>query len=346
VRESFVTRLVDPLDGGPLTLHVDRSVSGDIVEGRLTRDGRNYQIRDGVPRFVLTEDADQRQTEESFGFKWQQTSTYDAPGMREVSRTWLVQRYGFQSAEQMQSYLASRGTVLDAGCGSGFSSSLWLSPQWSGEWIGADISVAIDVARRRLGHIPRTEFVQADVLQLPFPPGTFDAVFSEGVLHHTPSTERALKGLVPLLKRGGELLIYVYRRKGPVREFTDDFIRDRISGLAPEEAWAQLRPLTRFGQALAELRAEVEIPEDVPLIGLKAGRYDVQRLVYWHFVKCFWNPAFSFEENTHVNFDWYHPRYAHRHTAGDLQSWCADAGVRITHFDEQDSGFTLRGLKE
>ena len=70
------------------------------------------------------------------------------------------------------------------------------------EWVGADISDAIDVARERLGGFGGTHFVQADVLDLPFRPESFDVVFSEGVLHHTPSTERALKALVPLLRAG------------------------------------------------------------------------------------------------------------------------------------------------
>src|SRR3712207_3338642 len=102
-------------------------------------------------------------------------------------------------------------------------------------------------------------------------------------------------------------MFYVYRRKGPVREFTDDYIRERISSLPPEEAWEALRPLTRLGQALAELRAEVEVPEDVPLLGIRAGRYDVQRLIYWHFAKMYWNEAVPFETSHHINFDWYHP---------------------------------------
>ena len=37
-----------------------------------------------------------------------------------------------------------------------------------------------------------------------------------------------------------------------------------------------LRSLTRLGQALAELKAEVEVPKDIPYLGIKAGRYDVQ----------------------------------------------------------------------
>jgi arsenite methyltransferase len=212
-------------------------------------------------------------------------------------------------------------------------------------WVGADISAAIDVARERLAAIPNSHFVQADILQLPFAPSTFDAIISEGVLHHTPSTERAFKALVPLLKPAGELMAYIYRRKGPVREFTDDYVREHLASLPPEEAWARLRPLTRLGEALAGLGAQVDVPEDVALLGIPAGRYDVQRLVYWHFAKCFWNPAFTFEENNHVNFDWYHPRYAHRHTADELRRWCTETNLAVTRLDEQDSGFTVRAVR-
>ena len=158
------------------------------------------------------------------------------------------------------------------------------------EFVGVDISAAIDTACQRLGEIEGTSFVQADILALPFPPSSFDLVFSEGVLHHTPSTEAAFKALARLLRPGGEIMIYVYRRKAPAREFVDDYIRERIAGLPPEEAWDQLRPLTRLGQALAELETRSRYPEDVELLGIPKGVYDVQRLVYWHFAKLFWNP--------------------------------------------------------
>ena len=138
-------------------------------------------------------------------------------------------------------------------------------------------------------------------------------------------------------------MIYVYRRKAPTREFVDDFVRERIADLPPEEAWNLLRPLTRLGQALAELDATVEVPEDVELLGIPKGVYDVQRLVYWHFAKLFWNEALTFEENTHVNFDWYHPRFAHRHTEDEVRGWFADCGLEIIRLDVQEAGFTVRG---
>ena len=106
-----------------------------------------------------------------------------------------------------------------------------------------------------------------------------------------------------------------------------------------------LRPLTRLGQALSELKTDVEVPEDIPYLGIKAGRYDIQRLIYWHFAKLFWNEEFSFEENNHGNFDWYHPKYAHRQTEDEVRRWCDEAGLSIFHFNIQESGYTVRALR-
>jgi SAM-dependent methyltransferase len=301
---------------------------------------------DGIPRFTTTTEAGQKQTADSFGYKWKKRDTYDSPAALAALGAWEIERYGFPDAACMRSYFTSRRLILDAGCGAGFSASVWLADCCEPvRWIGADISEAIDVARQRLGHVPGTHFVQADLMQMPFRPGTFDTIFSEGVLHHTPSTERALKALAPLLASGGEFLFYVYRKKGPIREFADDYIRDLISGLPAEQAWEMLRPLTQLGQALAELKTEITVPADVPYLGIKAGKQDVQRLVYWSFLKLFWNEQLTFEENLHVNFDWYHPRHAHRQTEEEVRRWCAEAGLTIRHFNTQESGFTVRAIR-
>jgi hypothetical protein len=47
----------------------------------------------------------------------------------------------------------------------------------------------------------------------------------------------------------------------------------------------------------------------------------------------------------HINFDWYRPVYAHRQTAAEVRSWCAEAGLTIAYFHEQESGYTVRAVK-
>ena len=339
--------LIDPVTKTPLRL-ADGSPEIDecILEGSLqSDDARSFPIRHGIPRLLSERDEKQGQTESSFGFKWQQRDTYDSAAFHDLLINWNVERYGFQSVEEMKTHFGSQPMILDAGCGSGMTASLWLD-SLIGQWVGSDISEAIDVAQERLGNVKGTHFVQADILNMPFLTETFDMVIAEGVLHHTPSTEKALKSLAPLLKRGGEYVFYVYRKKGPVREFTDDHIREAISGLAPDEAWDTLRPLTKLAKALTDLHAEVEVPEDIPFLGIKAGRCDVQRLLYWNFAKLYWNDELTFEENNHVNFDWYHPAYAHRQDEEEVREWMDEAGLTPIHFHVQESGFSVRATRD
>ena len=350
MHSSLLEQLVDPATKEPLELAGASAENGDIVEGRLrSGNGAEYPIVRGIPRFVADADDDQGQTSESFGFKWEQRHTYESPKVLDWSRQWVLDRYGFGSLDEMRAFFAGQERILDAGCGGAFTTSLWIDPQWrdggSAEWVGVDISTAIDVARERLAGIDGLHFVQADVLELPFRDGTFSSVFSEGVLHHTPSTYEALRSAASVLADGGELLFYVYRKKGPIREFSDDFVRDALSELGPEEAWRALEPLTQLGRALAELDVTVDVPEEIPLLGIPAGPQNLQRLVYWHFLKLYWNEDFTADENNLVNFDWYHPRYAHRQTEEELRRWCEELGLTILHLDAQESGFTVRARK-
>lgn len=341
--------LVDPVALTPLKLEGASDANGEVIDGRLVSDdGATYPIVAGIPRFVLGQDDAQAQTREAFGFKWKKRDTYDSDEARASAAEWYVQKYGFESLGAWSRHYDSFERILDAGCGSGFSSSLWLRrPEWTGRaaWVGVDISEAIDVAKERLSDVANTHYVQADVLSLPFADRTFDGVFSEGVLHHTPSTRAALLSVARVLANGGEATFYVYKKKSPVREFTDDYVREQISSLTDEQAWEAMRPLTELGRVLAEAKATVELSQDVPVLGIKAGTHDVQRLIYWHFAKLFWNPRLSFEENVHVNFDWYRPRYAHRQTEEQVREWCEEARLDIRRFHDSDPGFAVRAVK-
>lgn len=350
MKPSLANILVDPIHKRGLRLHATEFNQNEVTSGDLlAEDGTIYPIIRGVPRFVLTKDESQLRTGDAFSYKWKKRDTYDSDAARSVATRWYVEKYGFKSFEEWVGYFKARSNILDVGCGSGFSSSLWLdTPHWDGKarWIGVDISDAIDVAVERLTHIPNTHFVQADALQLPFPDNSFDTVFSEGVFHHTPSTRLALLASSRVLATGGEINFYVYRKKGPIREFTDDYIREKISSLSDEEAWDVMRSLTRLGQKLWESGATVELDEEISLLGISAGHHEVQRLIYWNFAKLYWNPELSFEENTHVNFDWYRPRYAFRQTTEEVKQWCSEAGLFIQWLHEQDSGITVRAVKK
>lgn len=292
--------------------------------------------------------AAQQQTSDTFAYKWRRRETYDSPRVQAHSRQWMLERYCEGDPSRLDAWLADGPRILlDAGCGSGYSALLLFGERLRDhDYLGVDISDAVDVARERFreASIPG-EFLQCDLMDLPVPDGSVDLVFSEGVLHHTDSVEKAVAYLARKLVPGGRFLFYVYARKGPVREFTDDFVRERLRNLSDEEAWKALEPLTRLGVALGELGAEVEVPEDVPLLGIPKGRYDVQRLFYYYVVKAFYRPDFTLEEMTHVNFDWFRPLNCHRHTPEEVRTFCEQAGLAIERLAAEPAGITVVARK-
>jgi arsenite methyltransferase len=181
---------------------------------------------------------------------------------------------------------------------------------------------------------------------LPVAHDFFDAIISLGVLHHTPDTFKSLRNLVQYLKKGGEIFLYIYKQKSPIREFTDDFFRDKISILSPDEAWEEAVRLTKLGQYFSGLKLTLDIPEDLPLLGFKKGKMDLQRFFYWHILKCFWNDEMDFDYNVLVNFDWYYPRYAHRHTESEIRDWFNELGLVSNIFNDVESGFYIRATKQ
>lgn len=335
----LLSRLVDPESHRPL-------VASD--EG-LASTAKLYPVVNSIPRFTFYNDEAQEQTSSSFSFKWSRSESFGSASSMDVYGAWISRKYGFADPKALREYLSRAEWLLDAGCGAGYTASIYLDEWWRenarGNWVGVDISDAVDVARQSIGLSERIHLVQADITKTPFVENCFDLIFSEGVLHHTPSTQGALNSLIPLLKPGGEFFFYVYKKKGPLREMADDYLREMISALPHEEAWNQLIPLTKLGQALSAMQTVVEVPEDIPYLGIKAGSADIQRFLYYNFLKLFWNDSYTFEENVHVNFDWYHPKYAHRQTEQEVRDWCSQGNLKVEWIHSDESGIAVRARR-
>ncbi len=70
---------------------------------------------------------------------------------------------------------------------------------------------AIEHTRRRFNLLGLTSTLQvADAENLPFENDTFDAVFSWGVLHHTPDTPKAINEVHRVMKPGGFGKVMIY----------------------------------------------------------------------------------------------------------------------------------------
>ena len=300
----------------------------------------------GIPIHGTARDVSisQKQTDEAFGFKWSKRNTYESEASKANMRRWLLERYCANDPALISEWLkGERKIILDAGCGAGFSGLLFFGDALCGhDYLGVDISNAVDVARERFQEqgMPG-EFMRADISCLEVPDSSIDVIFSEGVLHHTDSTERALKHLAKKLIPGGRFLFYVYRKKSLIREFTDDAIREALRPLSDEEAWKALEPLTKLGIALGNLQCEINVESPIPFLGVEAGKLDIQRFFYWNICKAYYRPELSFDEMHHINFDWFRPSNCHRHTPEEIQNWCDEADLAIERIDVQEAGITV-----
>jgi len=288
-------------------------------------------------------------TKQSFRDKWEKNQSLAFAETlnegHEINR-WILERNGFASNENLKAYLASKTRILDAGCGNGRVTALLRecsSPERT-QIVAIDL-VAAEVARRNLSIYRNIETREGDLLGNLSSLGRFDFIYCQEVLHHTADPQRAFANVCSLLEPGGEIAIYVYKRKAPIREFVDDYVRGQIAPLNYEEAIKACRDITELGRVLAESNCEVQVP-GVPVLGIQAGRYDLQRFIYHFFMKCFWNPSLSYEENVVINYDWYHPQLCSRHTAEEVGQWFQRAGLRVTHECVDSYGITMRGRRE
>ena len=313
------------------------------LDNMQTFDLRGVQLclDKGVLRAATAMSENQKQTEQVFGFKWHQRDTFESDASLQMMQKWSNERYR-EAAEWFPPHTQPY-TVLDAGCGAAYTGLQYFRPILNRiRYVGADISTAVDVAQARMQDAGAdAAFIQCDLTRLPLPHGSLDAIFSEGVLHHTDSTRGAILSLAPLLKSGGLFMFYVYRRKGPIREFTDDYIRDKMQRLTPEEGWRAMEPISKLGKLLGDLDIEIDIPERIDLLGIDAGKINLQRFFYWHVLKCFYRPEYSLDEMNHINFDWFAPRNAHRQTPEEVRQWCVEAGLEVLHERVEEAGITI-----
>lgn len=100
--------------------------------------------------------------------------------------------------------------VLEIGVGAGTDHVRWA--RHGAELTGIDLTQAgIDLTRERLTlEGLESDLRVADAENLPFEDASFDIVYSYGVLHHSPDTDRCLDEVYRVLKPGGTALIMLY----------------------------------------------------------------------------------------------------------------------------------------
>lgn len=284
--------LICPDCKGSFSLSEEIQENNDIQIGSLNCSvcGTRYAVRDFVPRFTRADEY-----ASTFSFEWNRFFDVQIDilnNTNESERTFMG-KTGFGRAD------AKGKLFLDAGVGAGRFAEV--VSRWGGEVIGIDLSFAVDAAHRNIGKRENVHIVQADILHLPFRPGTFDHIYSIGVLHHTPDTKKAFASLVPYVKRGGCLAVYVYENS-PLHKYGDKWRRYTT------------RMKTKTLYYLSSLAIPAYYPFRVPLIG--------PRLQYWFPISMHASHRVRWLDT----FDWYAPAFQWKHSVEEVRSWYEEYG--------------------
>jgi SAM-dependent methyltransferase/uncharacterized protein YbaR (Trm112 family) len=194
---------------------------------------------------------------------------------------------------------------LEVGCGLGIAT--YLAHKNSGaDAVGLDLSLAVWKASRHYRANPFLHFVEASVFAMPFAEGSFDLVYSRGVLHHTVSTEKAFESVAPLCRPGGTIYLWVYGT-GSIQE---TIFRRAVYGLERV-----------FRPALST--SPNSLPAKAFLTAMGTG------YVVFNGMRRMFNAPIqplTLARGVHAARDRFTPKYAHRHEVDEVLVWFRHAG--------------------
>jgi SAM-dependent methyltransferase len=258
--------------------------------------GAKWPIIRGVPRFVGSQEY-----AANFGYEWNRhrRTQLDSETQRRSEETFVAST-GL-TPEEVRGKL-----VLDVGVGTGRFSDV--VARWGGVPVGVDLSLAVTAAKRNLDrYAPNAFIAQADLFRLPFREGSFDIVFSIGVLHHTPSTREAFRAIASLVKPGGTLAVSVYHDAG-------DYYR-----------WARRyrRLTTRMSHPFLHFLSYLAIPRYGLVREVRSFSPALAELLKW-LVPMSEDPDPAWRVLD--TFDWYSPRYQWLHPRDEVERWFLQLG--------------------
>jgi ubiquinone/menaquinone biosynthesis C-methylase UbiE len=152
------------------------------------------------------------------------------------------------------------------------------------------------------------QFLQQDAESLVFDDNTFDVVYSNGVLHHTPDTRQVVREIFRVLKPGGRVIVMVYAedslqywrnlmwniglREGQLRKYSMGEIMSRAVERSDNAAAHPLvKAYTREGlRRLFEGFLDIEIlqrqleADGVPRVLARVPRRYLERIMGWNLI--------------------------------------------------------------
>ncbi len=288
----------------------------------------------------------QQQTKDIFSDKWKEVEKLEeAKKLYEFQYEWFLNLYGFSSEQDLGEFLKTKKVIVDTGCGLGYKAAWFAKLAPHALVIGIDISEAAYLAAKNFSMHKNLFFMRGDIAHTPFQENTIDFVVCDQVIMHTESPEKTFAHLSGITAKNGEFACYVYRKKALPRELVDDYFRTQTHAIPDDKMWEFSTQLTELGKRLSDLKISFDCP-DIPALGIKGGNYDIQRFIYWNFLKCFWKEDWGFELSKSTNYDWYAPSNAKRFSKEEFESMIVSSKLSTVFFHEEEACYSGRFLKK
>lgn len=199
-------------------------------------------------------------------------------------------------------------TVLNVGVGFGKETRVLAGLFPNAMTIGVDLNLALVSAGAILARIPRTHAVIASLFRMPFKPGAFDHVHSQGVIHHTYSTKSAFDAIATYVSSKGSLFVWVYAAE-------DSHVVPGFRGFLVWLYWVTTHRIFR------------PVLSRSPAVVRNAAMYVIAGLL--HPIIKSRNPRpqqWKFANTLHGLYDAFTPRYAHQHGFNEVIEWFENTG--------------------
>lgn len=295
--------------------------SQEILEGTIScQCGKTWPITRGIPRFLPDKLAvDLKKTQDTFSYEWKM--------FRFGERNW-GQDIGLRKNLFLDAMGATpadlRGQLIfDAGCGSGLLS-IEMAKSFGMEVVALDLAFGIENAYRN-NNSPYVHYLQGSVLDPPVRDRVFDRVYCAGVLVACPDTHAGFKAIIRTLKNGGRCFIWVYH---PISK---TFYPTTYRKMAIYN-WIRVNITSHLPIRMQYLLYLSTMPAF--LVKQSVGRIMVERVA----------APRTWREKMQALFDFFSPKYQHRHEPTETSAWYSDAGFRnVVVCNIGPEGFGVRG---
>jgi SAM-dependent methyltransferase len=300
----------------------------------------------------LTNGIDDPKTAEHYSLQWGSTINYQDFARRNpdaMDSTPGRQMGWLDLFERIRARASAETTrVYDAACGfGGIMDELFRDPVPRHLlYVGADIHGALgDVTLPKNVRDDQIFLLRFDI-SAPLPVvEPFEFVICRASIHHTADPATTFSSLARVVAPQGHLAITAYAKKGRLRELNDDALRSLFANMSNDEAMRVAREFAALGKSLQSLSETVKIERDLEWLGISAGGYGVQQLIYDCILKCWYNQKFGDELSSLINFDWYHPTFAYRYERVALREWFLKAGLKVEREMSTKAQHYLEGVR-